>query len=235
MWAFSIRDGYWFPAGDVEVNPKQGAPSGYTFSDPRPLNPNKDQWVCRTGQNASFWKLTDVMPPWDVVTYNRRLDTAKVIAIAELEFLFDCVCALGMRYDFGATGIAAKANDARTQGGTVSFEATLEHPHSDVIIAVGHDDGFLHTQARAKDRGNLSDVARHMVRRVSRGDVSPLAWQCTENMLIPLDLAGFDQLSFALGEWYSTKFYELQVHKLTIRNMTSIQEVVDYEPAFSAN
>jgi hypothetical protein len=177
----------------------------------------------------SVTALNALLPTWrenfdflmldggNVTTQADKLEQVKIMAIADVEFLFDRTLALGMRYDFGATGIAAKANDARTQGGTVSFEATLEHPHSDVIIAVAHDDGFLHTQARAKDRGNLSDVARHMVRRVSRGDMGALAWQCTENMLIPLDLAGFDQLSFALGEWYSTKFYELQVHKLTIR------------------
>jgi len=32
--AYAIRDSYWFPNGDIDVNPRQGAPSGYTFTDP---------------------------------------------------------------------------------------------------------------------------------------------------------------------------------------------------------
>jgi hypothetical protein len=189
--------------------------------------------VRRTGQNDPFWELTSEMPAWDVVAYQKRLDDAKVVAIAELEFLFDKILALGMRYDFGAAGIAAKANDTRTQGGTVSFDAVLEHPHSNISFSVAPDDGYLHIQARLRDRSTLQQTFAFVQQLVDRGVTDPLAFQSTENILIPLSLADYDAVTFALGQWYSAKFYELQIHKLTIRQMTSIQDVVSYQPTFT--
>lgn len=196
----------------------------------------------------SVTALTALLPTWrenfgflmldgsgNVTTQIDKLNDVKQIALADVEFLFDRILALGMRYDFGAAGIAAKANDVRTQGGTVSFESVLEHPHSNISFTVAPDDGYLHIQARLRDRSTLQQTFAFVQQLVDRGVTDPLAFQSTENILIPLTLADYDAVSFALGQWYSAKFYELQIHKLTIRNMTSIQDVVSYQPTFTPN
>jgi hypothetical protein len=182
--------------------------------------------------NSSFLMLDENN---NVTTQIDKLNDVKQIALADVEFLFDRILALGMRYDFGAAGIAAKANDARTQGGTVSFTTTLEHPHSNISFSVAPDDGYLHIQARLRDRSTLQQTFAFVQQLVDRGVTDPLAFQSTENILIPLTLADYDAVTFALGQWYSAKFYELQIHKLSIRNMTSIQDVVSYQPTFTPN
>jgi hypothetical protein len=180
--------------------------------------------------NSSFLMLDENN---NVTTQIDKLNDIKQIALADIEFLFDRLLALGMRYDFGAAGIAAKANDTRTQGGTISFDAVLEHPHSNISFSVAPDDGYLHIQARLRDRSTLQQTFAFVQQLVDRGVTDPLAFQSTENILIPLSLADYDAVTFALGQWYSAKFYELQIHKLTIRQMTSIQDVVSYQPTFT--
>jgi len=208
------------------------------------VRPPKQGQFARISETA----LNMLLPSWrenfdflmldasgNVTTQADKLNDVKQQAIANIEFRFDRLLALGMRYDFGAAGIAAKANDARTQGGTVSFDAVLEHPHSNISFSVAPDDGFLHIQARLRDRSTLQQTFAFVQQLVDRGVTDPLAFQSTENILIPLSLADYDAVTFALGQWYSMKFYELQIHKLTIRQMTSIQDVVSYQPTFTPN
>jgi len=110
--AFAIRDGYWYPAGDIDVNPRQGAPSGYTFTDPRTLNPSPDQWV-RRGSSA-FWELTNQPPAWDVDWYAARIEEARQQRYKDVgEWYCDTYIRPGMPYNISGQDvrIMAKSDD----------------------------------------------------------------------------------------------------------------------------
>ena len=106
--AYAIRDNYWYPVGDVDVNPKQGAPAGYTFTDPRTLNPNPDQWVRRG--SSSFWELTDIAPAWDVDWYAARINEARATKASEVDnWYIQTYLAGGMPYNIDGQDVRIQA------------------------------------------------------------------------------------------------------------------------------
>lgn len=221
--AFAIRDDYWFPGGDIDVNPKQGAPSGYTFTDPRPLNPNADQWVKRTNGNSPFWELTTVMPPWDVVTYQKRLADAKLTKRREIEADFADRLTLGMAYDFGTDGIAVKTP---LDGQTVNLRRYDQTIIQEIIIDAS--DGFLHIQARAAGRANFAGIEQALTKLATVIPSPSINFVMAENIAIALDITLWNQIYLVLLQWYSAIFTEFGGYKSAIENSNSIEFVNSY-------
>lgn len=235
---YYIKDGYYYQPRNIVVPITHGIPSNYTDKSPEHLEPNHDEWIRATNDPDNFWALSTIMPPWDTEAYNKRLQNAQAEAINRAEVLFDAVIAKGLLYDFGQKGIDAKNSDPRTNGGTQGFEFTINPPWGAITWQVAHDDGFLHVQSRKRDRGNLFEAMAFVKEIEARATVDnpaqPVPFQMTENVMIPLTYSEYKELFFQVGNWYSVKFYELQLQKGSIRALTKIEDALNYTPFFSS-
>jgi len=219
--AFAILSDYWYPSGDIVVDPKQGAPSGYTFTDPTVLNPSKDQWV-RRGNNA-FWELTDIAPAWDIQYYQNRLADALLKKRRELEDSFIDRLTLGMVYDFGEAGIAAKLT---VNGNEVPLRRIDQTIIQTLTIDASH--GVLHVQARGNDRSNLMAIESGL-NLLSQFMTNPvIGFVMAENVTIDINMALWQQVAGAMLQWYGAIFGEYGGYKAVLDSYNNISDIENF-------